>query len=449
MQSIDTLLNARWIIPMEPEDCVLEDHALAVQGGRILEILPRDRAALKYAATTSIDLTSHALIPGLINTHTHAAMALLRGLADDLPLMEWLNQHIWPAEQRWVDADFVRDGTRLAIAEMLRGGITCFNDMYFFPEITAEVARACAMRACIGLIMIDFPSAWAKNAEDYLHKGLALYDTLREDPLIYAAFSPHSPYMVKAASLEKIRRLSEELAIPVHIHVHETVMEVEQHQAKQGCRPLASLAELGLVSSRLIAVHMTQLNDDEIAQIADTGAHVVHCPQSNLKLASGFCPVAKLDAAGVNVALGTDGAASNNDLDLFEEMRVAALLGKTVANDTTALPAHRVLRMATLNGARALGLEQEIGSLRPGKWADMVAVDLGTPETVPVYHPISQLIYATGRHQVSDVWVAGRHLLKERKLTTLDVEDILYRAWAWGEKIKVQQGDGSDDKTKS
>lgn len=440
MQSVDTLLEARWILPVEPETEVLEGHVLIIQEGRLLDILPREQAALKYNPTNHLEFPSHALLPGLVNAHTHAAMTLLRGLADDLPLMEWLTQHIWPAEQRWVDVDFVRDGTCLALAEMLRGGITCFNDMYFFPEVTADAARASGMRACVGLIMIDFPSAWARDAEEYLQKGLALHAALRQDPLIHTAFSPHSPYMVNPASLERIGKLAEELAIPVHIHVHETAAEVEQHRAKHGRRPLASLGELGLLSPRLMAVHMTQLNDAEIVQLAATGVHVVHCPQSNLKLASGFCPTARLDAAGVNVALGTDGAASNNDLDLFEEMRLAALLGKAVANDTTALPAHRVLRMATLNGARALGLEGEIGSLEPGKWADIVAVDLGTPESVPVYQPISQLVYATGRQQVTDVWVAGRRLLRDRVLTTLDLDGIKHRAQAWGEKIAAQDG---------
>ncbi len=435
MQPIDTLLSARWIIPVEPDSCILSDHTLAIQQGRILELLPKAQADAKYRPALRLDLAHHALIPGLVNAHTHAAMNLLRGLADDLPLMEWLNQHIWPAENRWVNEDFVYDGTLSALTEMLRGGITCFNDMYFFPEVTAAAVRQCGMRACVGLIVIDFPSTWASSTEEYLSKGLALQTELADDPLLSTAFAPHSPYAVSDATLRKIGTLATERGIPVHIHVHETAAEVEQSSQQRGCRPLQRLEELGLVSPRLLAVHMTQLESSEIALLASAGAHVVHCPESNMKLASGFCPVAKLEDAGVNVALGSDGAASNNDLNLFSEMRSAALLGKAVAGNAAALPAHRVLRMATLNGARALGLEREIGSLEPGKWADITAVDLGTLEAEPVYNPISQLVYATSRQQVTDVWIAGRQLLKDRKLTTLDSDDILRRVQAWQQTI--------------
>ncbi|MEZ5582324.1 MAG: TRZ/ATZ family hydrolase [Candidatus Competibacteraceae bacterium] len=437
MQTIDLLINARWVIPVEPEDCVWEDHAVAIDQGRILAVLPRQEAETHYRASTQLDRPHHALIPGLVNTHTHAAMNLLRGLADDLPLMTWLQEHIWPAESRWVSESFVRDGTESAVAEMLRGGITCFGDMYFFPEVVADVVKASGMRACVGLIVVDFPSAWAQNAEDYLQKGLALHDALRDESRISTAFAPHAPYTVNPHALGRIRVLADEIDIPIHIHVHETAAEVEQSLREHGQRPLARLREWDLLSPRLIAVHMTQLTAGEIQQLAETGVNVAHCPESNLKLASGFCPVAQLEAAGVNVALGTDGAASNNDLNLFGEMRSAALLGKALANDASMLPAQRILRMATLNGARALGLEQHIGSLEPGKWADMTAVDLGTLEAEPVYHPVSQLVYATGRHQVSDVWVAGRQLLADRILTTLDVNAITHKVRGWAEQINA------------
>ncbi|MDQ2696245.1 MAG: TRZ/ATZ family hydrolase [Pseudomonadota bacterium] len=435
MQSVDTLLNARWILPVEPEHCTLESHSLAIRGGRIVDILLTDQARSRYSAGLSLELSSHVLIPGLINAHTHAAMSLLRGLADDLPLMDWLHHHIWPAEARWVNPEFVHDGTQLAMAEMVRGGITCFNDMYFFPDVTAWAARDCGLRACVGLILIDFPSAWAGSADDYLDKGLALHDALRHEPLLRTAFAPHAPYSVSDAPLRRVRALADELDLPVHMHVHETAAEVEQFRQSRGCRPLAHLQDLGLLSTNLQAVHMTQLTAGEIGQIAAAGAHVIHCPESNLKLASGFCPVAALDRAGVNVALGTDGAASNNNLDMFGELRLAALLGKAVAGDAAALPAWRALRMATLNGARALGLEADTGSLVPGKWADVVAVDLGFPEMEPVYHPLSQLVYASDRHQVTDVWVGGRPLLKDGVLTTLDAADITRRARAWRRKI--------------
>lgn len=434
-QPIATLLNARWIVPVEPEGCVLEHHALAIQDGRILAILPQNEAASRYTAEVCLHLDQHVLIPGLINAHTHASMTLLRGLADDLPLMSWLQDHIWPAEARWVSPEFVHDGAQLAMAEMLRGGITCFNDMYMYPAVVAAAVQACGMRACMGLIVLDFPTAYARNSDDYLAKGLELHAALKTVPLVHTAFAPHAPYTVSAPTLERIGRLAAELEIPIHIHVHETAAEVAQFQARHGCRPLERLEQLGLLSPRLLAVHATQLEAAEIERLAQAGVHVAHCPESNLKLASGFCPTARLDAAGVNVAIGTDGAASNNDLDLFGELRTAALLGKGVASDAAVLPAARVLRMATLNGARALGLAGETGSLAPGKAADIVAVDLGYPETEPVYNPISQLVYATGRHQVTDVWVAGRRLLADRRLTTLDMVDLIQRARGWRQQI--------------
>ncbi len=430
---IDTLIKARWIIPVEPETAILEDHALAVRDGRILALLPAAQADT-FQAEETVDLPDHALIPGLINAHTHAPMTLLRGLADDLPLMAWLNDHIWPAETRWVGPDFVRDGARLAMAEMLRGGITCFNDMYFFSDVIARAAREAGMRACVGLITIDFPSAWADGPDEYLAKGLALHDELRHDPLVSAAFAPHAPYTVADSPLERIRALADQLDLPVHMHVHETAFEVQEAE-RTGARPLARLDRLGLLNPNLLAVHMTQLTDPEIERLAGAGVSVAHCPESNLKLASGFCPVAALDRAGVNVALGTDGAASNNDLDLFGEMRSAALLAKAVAGDAAALPAHRMLRMATLNGARALKLDTVTGSLIPGKWADLTAVDLGALETQPVYNPMSHLVYAAARQQVSDVWVAGRRLLRNRALTTLDADDIVSRARTWQSRI--------------
>ncbi|GAB4294593.1 MAG: TRZ/ATZ family hydrolase [Thiohalomonadaceae bacterium] len=436
MQSVDTLLHARWVIPVEPDQVVLEHHSLAIGDGRIRDLLPSPEARRRYRAETELELPGHALIPGLINAHTHAAMSLMRGLADDLPLMDWLNHHIWPAEARWVGEEFVHDGTQLAMAEMLRGGTTCFHDMYFFPDAVARAASHAGMRAVVGMIVIDFPTAWAQNADEYLHKGIKVHDQFHGDPLITTAFAPHAPYTVADEPLRKVAMYAEEMDVPVHMHVHETAHEVEQAVTARGQRPLQRLADLGLLSPRLLAVHMTQLDADDIAAVAAAGAHVVHCPESNLKLASGFCPVDRLLKAGVNVALGTDGAASNNDLDMFGEMRTAALLAKGVAGDASAVPAARVLRMATLNGARALGLDQVTGSLQVGKAADIVAVRLDDIETRPLYHPISQLVYATGRDKVSDVWVAGRHLLKERRLTTLDEAHLLTRAEEWRNRLQ-------------
>lgn len=436
---IDTLLKARWIIPVEPERTVLNHHALAIHGGRIVDILPIAEAEAKYRAASQESFDRHALIPGFVNAHTHAAMSLLRGVADDRPLMEWLVDHIWPLEQKWVGEAFVRDGTDLAMAEMIRGGVTCFNDMYFFPEVTARQVARCGMRAVVGMILIDFPSAWASGPEEYLSKGLALHDELRHNPLVSAAFAPHAPYSVSDEPLLKVRTLAAELDRPIHMHLHETRDEVDQSRQRYGMRPMKRLQQLDLLGPSFVAVHMTQLEDDEIARFAESGGTVVHCPESNLKLASGFCPVAKLIKAGVNVAIGTDGAASNNDLDLMGEMRSAALLSKAVANDAAAVPAHTALRMATLNGARALGLESDIGSLEAGKYADITAIGLDELETQPLYDPISNVVYAAGRHQVTDVWVGGRRLLKNRELITLDIDEILQKTAAWREKTLASE----------
>jgi len=432
---IDTLIHARWVIPVEPHGQVLEDHAVAIRHGRIEHILPSEQARKELTANCVVELPEHVLIPGLVNTHTHAAMTLMRGIADDLKLMDWLQNHIWPAEKRWVSSGYVTDGTTLAAAEMLRGGTTCFNDMYFFPDQAAQAAERVGIRAVIGLIVIDFPTIWASDADEYLRKGLEVNEHFRNNPLISTAFAPHAPYTVSDAPLQRVQVLAEELDLPIHIHVHETRDEVDQALHGTGVRPLERLAQLGLLGPRLLGVHMTQLMPAEIQSYAAAGAHVVHCPESNMKLASGFCPVAKLLDAGVNVALGTDGAASNNDLDMFGEMRSAALLGKVVAEDPAALPAETILRMATLNGARALGLDGEIGSIETGKAADLVAVRLDDLEALPVYHPISHLVYATGRHQVSDVWVAGRHLLQGGELVSIDIDTITANAREWGAQI--------------
>ncbi len=432
---IDSLIHATWIAPLEPEDIILSNHGIAIHHGRILAILPSDEARATYVADDDIELPGQLLIPGLVNAHTHAAMSLFRGLADDLPLMTWLNAHIWPAEHRWISEEFVASGTALAAAEMLRGGTTCFNDMYFFPDVTAKVCADAGLRAMVGLIVIDFPTAWADSVDAYFDKGTRVHDTWRAHPLIHTAFAPHAPYSVSDAPLERVRLLADELEIPVHIHLHETVDEISQSLESHDQRPIARLERLGLINPSLVAVHMTQLLDSEIALLTERNANIVHCPESNLKLASGFCPVARLLDAGIDVALGTDGAASNNDLDLLGEMRAAALLGKGVAGDATAIPAHTALRMATLNGAKALGLDAITGSLLAGKAADIVAVDLNQLCTQPVYDPVSQLVYSAGREQVSNVWVAGRRVVRDGALTTLDETEQLANAQTWRARI--------------
>lgn len=434
---VDLVVLPGWLIPVEPPGTVLTEHALVVDRGRIRDVLPADFAAQLYDASETRELPQHALLPGLVNAHGHAAMTLLRGLADDLPLMDWLGQHIWPAEARYMGPDYCRTGVTLACAGMIRSGQTCFNDMYFFPEVTAQVVDAVGMRATVGLIVIDFPNAWADSAAGCISRGIEVHDQIRAmgNPLLRTAFAPHAPYTVSDEALLKVRRYATELDIPIHMHVHETSTEVAQAVAGDGRRPLERLDALGLLGGNFIAVHMTQVLDAEIAQTAQRQVSVVHCPESNLKLASGFCPVADLLDAGINVALGTDSAASNNDLDLWGEMHTAALLAKGVAGRATALPAAAALHMATLAGARALGIGDETGSLVKGKSADFIAVDLSPLQTQPLYDVISQLVYAAPRAQISDVWVAGRALMREHRLLTVDEAALGAHVHEWGQRI--------------
>ncbi|UZZ08836.1 TRZ/ATZ family hydrolase [Ectopseudomonas mendocina] len=431
---LDLLLLPTWLVPVEPAGVVLRDHGLGIRDGRIALIAPRAEA-LRHPATQVRELPQCLIAPGLINAHGHAAMTLLRGIADDLPLMTWLHDHIWPAEGKWVDEDFVRDGTDLAIAEQIKGGISCFSDMYFYPQTAAECVHSAGVRAQITVPVLDFPVPGALNAAEALRKGLQLFDDLKQHPRIRIAFGPHAPYTVSDDKLEQIRVLADELDAGIHMHVHETAQEVAEAVSKHGERPLARLARLGLLGPRFQAIHMTQIDDEDLALLVEHNCSVVHCPESNLKLASGFCPVERLWQAGVNVAIGTDGAASNNDLDLLGETRTAALLAKAVAGSATALNAHSALRMATLNGARALGLETQTGSLEPGKLADVVAFDLSSLAQQPIYDPVSQLIYASGRDCVKHLWVGGKQLLDGGRLTRMDEGELIAKARAWGEKI--------------
>ncbi len=433
--SADTLITARWIVPVVPQNAKLEHHALVIAQGAIIDLLPASAALERYPATRVIDLPNHVVIPGLINLHTHAAMTLMRGLADDLPLMPWLRDHVWPAESKVVSAEYVRDGTLLACAEMLRGGITCFNDMYFFPEAAAQAALQARLRAAIGIIALEFPSAYAADASDYLSKGIALRDTLRDESLLSFCLAPHAPYTVSDATFERIAVYAAELDLPIHTHLHETQDEIRDSLAAHGVRPLQRLKNLGLLGPNLIAVHAVHLTPEEIALLAEYGCHVAHCPTSNLKLASGLASIPALSQAGVNVGLGTDSAASNNRLDLFSELRLAALLGKHGARDAAAFPAHQALEMATLNAARALGLDTKIGSLEIGKRADITAVNLGALELSPCYDPLSHLAYAAGRENVSHVWVDGALLVEDGTLLHIDTSEIMARAGYWRDKI--------------
>jgi 5-methylthioadenosine/S-adenosylhomocysteine deaminase len=435
MSPIDLLISPRWLVPVEPHGVVLEDHAVAIDGERIVAVLTVADAQARFAPRETIELPEHALIPGLVNAHTHNPMSLMRGLADDLPLMRWLQEHIWPAEAKAIGPEFVRDGVELAIAEMLRGGTTCCNENYFFPDVQAATYRRLGFRAMVGLPIIEFPSAWASSRDEYFERALAVHDEFKGEPLLGTAFAPHAPYTVADESFERIRMLADQLDLPVHLHLHETAHEVEEARRERGARPFARMQSLGLVNDHLIAVHMTQLTDAEIAACAEAGVSVVHCAESNLKLASGFCPVEKLRRAGVNLAIGTDGCASNNDLDMIGEMRTAALLAKAVAEDAAAFDAASALRAATLNGAKALGWEARIGSIEAGKLADLTAIRLDAIETQPLYDVISQLVYAAGRHLVSDVWIAGTRKLREGVLVDLDVAELRASARRWRERL--------------
>jgi 5-methylthioadenosine/S-adenosylhomocysteine deaminase len=436
MEPVDHLIFAKWIITCDLNNHVLENHALAIKNGKIHALMHEEDAKEKYKATTVSTYNDHAIMPGFINTHTHLAMNLFRGLADDLSLMDWLNNYIWPAEGKWLSHELVYDGSLLAIAEMIRGGITCFNDMYFFPEATAKAAMDAGIRAHIGMTIIDFPTPFAKTTEEYFAKGLEFYQAYQNHPTITATVAPHSTYSVSLDNLIRVKNMADAYQLKVNIHLQEAPTEIEEVMKKYKKRPLHLLNEIGLVTPRLIAIHMTQVDDSDILVLKEKRPSIVHCPQSNMKLVSGSCPVFRLAKNGINVALGTDGAASNNDLDMFGEIQSAAFLGKVTANDPKALPSFQTLNMATLNGAKALGIDNITGSLEVGKSADIVAIDLDRIETQPLYHPISQIVYATSREQVRDVWIAGKQVLKDRKLVTLDEKELLNKAQTWRKKIK-------------
>jgi 5-methylthioadenosine/S-adenosylhomocysteine deaminase len=428
---IDLLIDPEWIIPIEPAGVTLSAHSLAVDKGRIIGLLPRAEALQRFNPHETIHLPGQVLLPGLVNLHTHAAMTLLRGYADDLPLMTWLGKHIWPAEARHVCPDFVHTGTLLACAEMLRGGITTFNDMYFFPASAAAAVQQSGMRAGLGLVVLDFPTNYATDADDYLSKGLAMRDTFRDNPLLSFCLAPHAPYTVADATFEKIAILSAQIDLPVHVHLHETRQEIEDSRKQHGMRPIERLRRLGLLGPQLIAVHAVHLEAAEIDLFQHEGCHIAHCPTSNLKLGSGIAPLTAIHSSGLNFGLGTDGAASNNRLDLFQEMRHAALLAKGASEDAAVLNAHAVLHAATLGGARALGLEAQIGSLRPGKAADLCAVRLDDWLLQPCFDPASHLIYTAGREQVTHTWVAGKLRMSNGIPTCIDVPKLLASTSLW------------------
>lgn len=408
INSVDLVIIARWVLPIIPNNTVLEHHAVVVHQGQIVDICPASALAERFAAKEAVHLTEHVLMPGLINLHTHAAMSLMRGLADDVPLMPWLEKHIWPAEQAFVSPQYVYDGTLLACAEMLSGGVTTFNDMYFFPEASIQAATQIGMRAHIGLVVLEFATNYANDAAGYLEKGTTVRDAYKTQPRITFSFAPHAPYTVGDATLSTIGTLAEQLDLGIHTHMHETVHEVQTSKANHGLNPLTRFANLGLLGARLTLAHCVHVSDSDMQLMADYGCHIAHCPTSNLKLASGIAPVAKCNALGINIGIGTDGAASNNRLDMFAEMRMAALLAKGQSGDATVISAHQALEMATINGAKALGIEGQVGSIELGKQADLIAVNMTEMVSQPCYDPISHLVYVAGRENVTHTWVDGQ-----------------------------------------
>ncbi len=436
MEPVDNIIHARWIITGNAQHEPLENHALVIKADKITAILPSQEATKKYSAPITEHFSSHAIIPGLINSHTHIAMNYFRGMSDDLALMNWLNNHIWPAEKKWVNHEFVYQASLLAMAEMIRSGTTCFNDMYFFLSATAEAAEKSGMRANIGMTVLEFPTNWAQTTDDYFSRGLEFFEQYKNHPRITATLAPHAPYTVSDQSMLRIKELAEKQDLKINLHLHETADEVNQSLDHFKKRPIQRLNDIGLISPRLIAIHMTQLNEEDFAILIEKKPSIVHCPESNMKLASGVCPVEKLKSHGITVALGTDGAASNNDLNMLGEMRSAAFLAKLSDRNPESLAAAQALELATINGAKALGMDHLIGSLQPGKAADFAAIHLDQIETQPVYHPVSHIVYAASRQQVTDTWVAGKRLMKNRQLLTLDENEILHKAREWGEKIR-------------
>lgn len=433
--TVDTIIDAKWLIPVEPYETVLNQHAIVIDKGGIVDILPSSAARLRYHSEEIITLDHHVVIPGLINLHTHAAMTLMRGFADDLPLIDWLNKQIWPIEQKFVDPQFVFDGAQIACAEMIASGITCFNDMYFFPESCAEAVVNSGMRAVIGMIVVDSATAYATDYEDYLVKGLKTRDHYQQHPLISFCLAPHAPYTVSDSTLRNILTYAEQINVPIHMHIHESASEIKMSLESTGMRPIERLRQLDLLGPNLVAVHMVRLTDHEIKMMHQYGCHVAHCPSSNMKFANGIAPVTALVEQEINVGIGTDSAASNNRLDILSEMRQTALLAKLGSGKADALSAHCILKMATLNSAKALGLEKTIGSLSIGKAADITAIDFSDLQLQPCYDPVSHLIYVAGRDHVSHVWVNGKMLLNNKQLTTVDTHDLRHRAHFWQERI--------------
>jgi 5-methylthioadenosine/S-adenosylhomocysteine deaminase len=433
---VELMIEARWVVPVDSSNSLHEFYSVVINHQIIVDVLPTAQARVKYTASESVGLDDHVLIPGLINGHTHAAMTLMRGIADDLPLMIWLNDHIWPAERAIVTERYVEDASLLASAEMLSGGTTCFNDMYFYPQATATAASKAGIRAHLGLTVLEFPTNYAADADDYLQKGFEAHDSWRSNPLISSSLAPHAPYTISNQTFEKVLTYAEQLGLGIHTHLHETRDEISQSESNYGVRPIKRIADLGLLGPGFVAAHCVHLLPHEIDMLAEYGCHIAHCPASNLKLGSGIAPVSSLLNNNVNVCIGTDGAASNNRLDMFSEMRLAALLAKGVDEDASILPAFQALKMVTINAARAIGLDNKIGSIEIGKQADLVAVKLSDFSISPCYDPVSHLVYSCGREHVTHTWVAGELRYSNGSYANIEPVELKEIIQTWQPKLR-------------
>ncbi len=435
VQAVGQIISPSWIVTLDKRAPLLTEHSIIIEQGRIIDILPHTDAMARYQTDSHYTLPGQVVMPGLINLHSHAPMSLLRGYADDMPLMPWLNDYIWPAENALLNSEFVYDATLLSCAEMLQGGVTTFNDMYFFPKATADAVRRMGIRANIGLVVIDFPSAYGADADDYLQQGFEAHDSWRDDALITTSLAPHAPYTVGNETFEKVLTYADQLSLTIHTHLHETKDEIAQSLDQYGVRPIERLHGLGLLSPQLIAAHGVHLNPQERELLAQYGCHIAHNPASNAKLGSGVANTPAMLDASINVGIGTDGAASNNRTDLFAEMRLASMLAKSFASDATVLPAQQLIEMATINGARALGLESEIGSIAVGKQADLVAVNVTAPDIAPCYDPLSHLVYACGREHVTHTWVAGELRYHEGNFSGVELAELKSIIYRWQPQI--------------
>jgi len=436
MESVDLIVNADYVLTMNQALAVIKSGAIAIKDGKLAAVDTAARIAKNYSAPKIISGEGKVAFPGLVNTHTHAAMVYFRGLSDDLPLKVWLEEHIWPAEAKWLSPEFVGDAVELACLEMLKAGITTYADMYFFGDAVAQSTRKIGMRAVVGAGIVDFPSATGNNADDYLANAERFITKWKGDDLIVPSIADHSAYACSPETLKKSKALADRHDVLLQIHLSETEWEVKEILSRYGRRPVAHLDALGLLDERLIAAHCVWLEPEEITLLAKSKTSVSHCIESNLKLASGIAPVVKMQQAGVRVSFGTDGAASNNDLSILSEMSTAARVHKALSGDPTALTAKQAMLMATRHGAEALGLGNLCGSLEHGKAADVVLADLNRPHLVPLYDIYSHIVYSMNAADINTVLVNGEIALEGRKLINADEAEILAKAVQWGRKIR-------------